>query len=232
MKTIGVLGGIGPQATMDFEARVHEAARRRMPPSFNSGYPPMIVHYHRRMPFVYGEDGRPTDPLTANPDLLRAARQVGAVSDFLVITSNAPHLVVGQIEQAAGREVLSMIDVTLDEIRRRGWKRIGVLGFGVPVVYTSRLGPLGIEFEVMDAPGRRRLDVAIGRLMEGREGETERQAAAEAVEELRGRGVEGIILGCTEIPLLLGTAAAAPDLANPLALLAEEAVRRSIETPA
>ena len=44
MKTIGVLGGLGPQATMDFEARVHRESQRRIPPRMNGGYPPMIVH--------------------------------------------------------------------------------------------------------------------------------------------------------------------------------------------
>ena len=44
MKTIGVLGGLGPQATVDFEVRVHREAQRWIPPRMNGGYPPMIVH--------------------------------------------------------------------------------------------------------------------------------------------------------------------------------------------
>ena len=49
MKTIGVLGGLGPQATMDFEARVHAVSRRLIPGRGNGGYPPMVVYYHRRV---------------------------------------------------------------------------------------------------------------------------------------------------------------------------------------
>jgi len=48
VKTIGVLGGMGPQATMDFERRVHEVSQRLLPRSVNTGYPPMVVFYHRR----------------------------------------------------------------------------------------------------------------------------------------------------------------------------------------
>src|SRR4029079_2149755 len=47
MKTIGILGGIGPQATMNFEAQVHSATKKHLPPLYNSGYPPMVVFYHR-----------------------------------------------------------------------------------------------------------------------------------------------------------------------------------------
>ena len=59
MKTIGVLGGLGPQATMDFEARVHAAAQRLIPQQANSGYPPMIVYYLRCAPMILGTDHRP-----------------------------------------------------------------------------------------------------------------------------------------------------------------------------
>jgi aspartate racemase len=51
----------------------------------------------------------------------------------------------------------------------------------------------------------------------------------EDVHTLRGKGVDGIVLGCTEIPLLMGEAANAPDLINPTALLAEAAVRYALQ---
>src|SRR6185295_7699984 len=50
MKRIGVLGGISPQATMDFEARVHRLCQRLVPQQWNMAYPPMVVWYHRRLP--------------------------------------------------------------------------------------------------------------------------------------------------------------------------------------
>ena len=71
------------------------------------------------------------------------------------------------------------------------------------------------------------LDQAILRYMAGRTSVEETAVALRAVEELRDRGVDGIILGCTEIPLLLGAAAEAVDLINPAQLLAETAVRNS-----
>jgi aspartate racemase len=50
MKTIGILGGVGPQATMNFEEHIHLASQQLIPPLFNSGYPPVIVFYHRYAP--------------------------------------------------------------------------------------------------------------------------------------------------------------------------------------
>ncbi len=228
MKTIGVIGGMGPQATMDFEQRVHRIAQRTIPPRMNTGYPPMVVFYHRRPPVLLEQDGVPRLPLTPDLGLLECARAIGAAADFLVIVANFPHLIQPQIEQASGREVLSMIDVTLDAVRARGWKRIGVVGLGLPTIYLDRLAPLGIAAETLAPEQIGPLDRAILALMEGRETDASRRAAHEAVAVLRGRRVDGIILGCTEITLLLGAAADAPDLMNPAQLLAEAAVARAI----
>jgi aspartate racemase len=141
--TIGVLGGLGPQATMDFEARVHRVAQRLLPSNFNGGYPPLVVYYCRHAPFLLTDQGTPQLPLQPDPRLLEAARRLGGLADFLVIPSNGAHLVQAEIEQAAGRKVLSMVEATLEEVRRRQWKRVGVLGLGDPVVYTRPLGGSG-----------------------------------------------------------------------------------------
>ncbi len=228
MKAIGVLGGLGPQATMDFEARVHHVAQELIPPAANGGYPPMVVNYYREAPFVANELEAQDAPLRADPRFLDAAAKIGELADFVVITSNFLHLFRAEIEQAAGCEVLSMIDATLAEVGRRRWRRVGVPGFGDPVVYTQPLAAMGLESETIGGELRTRLDGGILKLMEGREDADATLAAREAVAELRARHVDGIILACTEIPLLLGDLANAEDLINPLQILARAAVEHAL----
>jgi aspartate racemase len=228
MKTIGVLGGLGPQATMDFEARVHAVSQRLIPQAANSGYPPMVVYYHRYPPFVVDEHFKPVMPLQPEPHLVEMLCGLGKMVDFIAITANAPHMFQDLIEETTGRKVLSMIDATIEEVKRRGWHSLGVLGLGEPTVYKVELARLGMACETLpeEAGGLRdELDQAIVQLMAGQVGPEGREIALKAVETLRARGVDGIILGCTEIPLLLGDAAQAPDLLNPLQMLAELAVR-------
>lgn len=232
MKTIGVIGGLGPQATMAFEVMVHEVSQKLIPISFNSGYPPMVVYYHRYPPFIVDERGVPIPPRRPEPHLTAVLGKLGEMVDFIVITSNAPHAFKGLIEETSGRPVLSMIDTTVNEVQRQGLRRVGVLGLGVPAVYLEPLGKLGIACETLpvEAGGlTERLDSAIVSYMAGRTTAEDRALAGEAVATLRARGVEAIILGCTEIPLLLGDEAQAPDLINPLQLLAEAAVRFAME---
>jgi len=141
MKTIGVLGGLGPRATMDFEVRVHRESQRR---------------------------------------------------------------------------------------RRRSWQRVVVVGIGDPLIYTRRLDSLSVAHEVLEPARRELIDAAIFRVMEGREDDSDRRLVHDAVAWLRGRRVDGIILGCTELPLLLREHAEAADLLNPAQLLAVAAVQLAL----
>jgi aspartate racemase len=228
VETIGVLGGLGPQATMDFEARVHRVAQRLIAPSGNRGYPPLVVYYCRFVPHAAPEPG---SPLRAHPDLLSAAAELGRLADFIVVTSNFVHLFHSELEQAAGCELLSMVDLALNEVAERAWRKVGVLGYGDPLVYTHRLPAMNVRSETVDGPLRVRLDAAIDGVMEGRAGLDAHDVAREALDALRAREVDGIVLGCTEIALLLGdTDKSAPDLLDPLELLAEAAVERASRT--
>ena len=230
MKRIGVLGGMSAQATIDFEPRVYRWAQRLVPQRWNSGLPPMAVWYHQGPPFRVGDDGRPLVPREVDPDVLDAARWLGRVADFLVIPCNTAHLWLSEIQAAASVPVLSMIDVTLHAIAERGWARVGVLGFGGALpLYVEPLRHRGVPCETIDAAMQAPLDAAIIAVMEGRDGGAEAAAARAAVDALA-RTADAVVLGCTEIPLLLRDAA--PDqLINPAELLAEAAVRLAMEAP-
>jgi len=230
MKTIGVLGGIGSQATMEFEARVHRVSQRLIPPHINHGYPPMVVWYCRHAPVLITESGMPQLPIRPDPRLFEAARKLGELSDFLVIISNSIHVFQDEVEKASGRKIVSMIDAAIADVRRRGWKRVGVLGLGDPIVYTRPLTEMGIDSETLSGATRAALDAAIFRVMEGRENSESAQALRTAIAELRSRNVEGIILGCTELPPLFGPSIDDDQgVINPTQMLAEAAVRAAIE---
>jgi aspartate racemase len=231
MKTMGVLGGLGPQATVDFEARVHRVAQGLVPQRGNGGYPPMVVGYHRRPPFVTDEGGiKPALPLRPDPELLDLARWLGTRADFLVVPSNGAHAIQAEIERAAGRSVLSMVEATVAEVRRRGWAKVGLLTFGPFSVYAESLKRLGLEAVEAGVETRGKLNEVIVGVMEGRADVATAMTAWEAVAGLRAAGVDGIIPGCTEIPLLLGEEAAGQDdLVNPAQLLAEAAVNFALE---
>ncbi len=160
--------------------------------------------------------------------LLDAARKFAGWADFIVIPSNAPHFFQDRIEEVSGLKVLSMIDITLQEVQRRQIKKVGVIGMGEPRVYHMPLDRMSIPHVTITSELRDRLDKSILSVMAGTDGPQEEAIAQEALAVLRAQDADGIILGCTEIPLLLKEHAHAPNLINPLELLAEAAVRYAI----
>lgn len=232
MKAMGILGGLGPQATMDFERRLHRVAQHEIPQQGNTGYPPLAVVYVRCPPVVMDAEGQPLRPLQPAPQLLDAARTLGQIADFIVITSNGVHLLQPAIEAAAGKPVLSMIEATVAEVVRRRWRRVGVLAFMGPMVYVQPLERCGIEWVSVSAEMQARLDTVPSAVSAGLNEASTTAAVRDSIAALRAQGVDGVILGCTEFPLALsvGDELDSPDLLNPGALLAEAAVRHAIAT--
>jgi len=161
--------------------------------------------------------------------MLVAAKQLGSIADFLIIPSNGAHLFQKEIEKAADRKVLSMIDITMEEVKKRKWKKVGALGMMNAKVYTNRLKEAGIEFEIIDDALQGKLNKSIMKTMEGREDDEDRATVMQAITVLRSKKVDGIIPGCTELPLLLGENMNADDLLNPAQLLAEAAIKYSLK---
>ena len=228
MKTIGIIGGLGPQATVDLEMRIHKVAQQVLPQVQNGGYPPMIVEYYRHPPILLKENNLPVFPLQIDPRLLAVAKSLGAMADFLVMPTNGVHRFQKEIENASGRAMLSIIDATMDEVKKRKWKRVGVLGLMTMEIYTRKLTEMGIAFETINDELQKKIDKTIFRVMEGRDDENDRALMLEALDQLRSKNVDGIIPGCTEIPLLLGKEMDSDDLVNPAQLLAEAAVKYAI----
>jgi len=231
MKTIGVLAGLAaPQATLDFESAVHRISTKLIPSHFTTGYPPMIVIHFREVPFKM-EDGSFVFPVEPNPNLLATAKTLGEHCDFWVMVANAPHIFRESLKKASGKKFLSMIDVTVEEIRKRRLKKVGIIAIGLSLkdkLFQAPLDELGIQWEVIPEDLANSIDKSVFRVMEGEDPRRLKKPAIDAVKYLRGRNTDGIILGCTEVPLLLGNKAEGKDLINPSQLLAEAAVKFAI----
>jgi aspartate racemase len=175
-------------------------------------------------------DGSVPSVLAPHPLLLNAAKQLGALADFLVIPSNTPHLFLDAIEQAAGRPVLDMVELTVQEIERHSPGKVGILAIGHALdhrLFQERLDAAGIAWQTIDTALSRRLTAVILAFMEGRVSYRSRLVIKRAIEHLRSTGAERIILGCSELPLLLPRIIDAAVLVDPCRLLAEEAVARA-----
>jgi aspartate racemase len=231
MKTIGILGGLGPQATMDFEQKLHKVAQDLIPQHDNQGYPKIVTYFFRQPPMEVDSDGKALMPLVVNQELLMAAKELSGICDFLTIPSNTPHFFIQEIKKAFGKEVLDMAELAVQAVKERKLVKVGVLSIGLTLkekLYQNKLDELGIAWVTIPEEDSEKLDKYIFDYMEGKFTQDAQDFSVKLVEALTEQGAESIILGCSEIPLLLKNGPTISHLINPAQLLAEAAIKYAI----
>jgi len=213
VKTLGVLGGMGPAATLEFLARLQAAT----PAMRDQDHIRVLVDINPRIP------DRNTDSAAAGPVLgAMAAGLAGAGADVLAIACNTAHAYADIIRQASGLPLIDMIDLACEAARDAGARRVGVLGTPTAVaLYIARLTGLGLEPVVPDAAQQARFMELVYRIKAGDLGQAVRDGMAGLA---AGMDAQALIAGCTEVPLVLDPAALSIPLLDAGALLAERCV--------
>ena len=155
-----------------------------------------------------------------------------AGADFYVCPDNTAHIVLEQIAEDLPLPGLHIAKVVCHEIMSHGWKRVGLLGTKWTMtgpVYARALEQLGLERIVPDEATREQLNTAIfDELCQSIFNARTTQRFVNAVEDLKARGAECVILGCTEIPLIITAANSPLPVLDSTRLLARYAVTEAI----
>lgn len=165
--------------------------------------------------------------------LSQGVRQVAdAGARFYVCPDNTAHIVLEKIAGDLPIPGLHIADVVCREILSHHWNRVGLLGTKWTMtgpVYARVLNEQGLECLVPDEPLRERLNSAIfDELCQGIFDGSSTELFLEAIDDLRARGAECVILGCTEIPLIITAANSSLPILDSTRLLAEHAVREAL----
>jgi len=160
-------------------------------------------------------------------------RVADAGADFWVCPDNTAHLVLERIARDLPIPGLHIADVVCREIAEHGWKRAGLLGTKwtmTGTVYERALASRGIERSIPAEPMRERLNDAIfDELCNGIFREETTKLFQGAIEDLRAGGADCIILGCTEIPLIITSENSSLPVLDSTRLLARYAVREAVK---
>lgn len=228
MEVVGVLGGMGPLATLDFMRKVLDAT----PATRDQDHVPMIVSCVPQIPdrtaAFRGEGGSPLEAIVACGRRLESA---GA--DLIVMPCNTAHLWFDEVQAQLQRPMLHLVDAALREALALAGPqaRVGLLATDATIasgLYINRrladapqvqwLLPTAAEMLEQVMPGIEA--VKAGRLAQGQ------ALLAEAAHALRQRGAAALVLGCTEIPLVLDAEACGLPVVDATAALARLVVAR------
>ncbi|MGZ5433119.1 MAG: aspartate/glutamate racemase family protein [Thermoanaerobaculia bacterium] len=229
MKTIGLIGGMSWESTVTYYAMINAAIRARL----GGLHSAKILLYSVEFAEIerLQHEGRWDDAGALLADVARRLESAGA--DFLVICTNTMHLVAPRIEAAVKIPLLHIADPTAAEVQRRGIATVGLLGTRFTMekdFYRTRLERAGLRV-ITPAEGDRELvhRVIYDELCLGRIEEPSRDAYQEVIARLVAAGAEGIILGCTEIGLLVRPEDAPVPLFDTTALHAHAAAEMALE---
>jgi aspartate racemase len=224
-KTVGVLGGMGPEATVDFMAKVIALTDA----SCDQDHVRMLVDHNPHVPnrqdaILHGGE----DPGPVLADMAADLEASGA--DFLVIPCNTAYVFEDAILAATRIPLISIIGVSIAAAQERapGANRIGLLatdGCLKAGVFQAGLDAAGLKAELPTEDELREFMALIKTIKAGRQTDETALRMADLAEALVARGAGAVIAGCTEIPLVLDQDAVSVPLVSSTDALAEITVK-------
>jgi aspartate racemase len=203
MKKIGILGGMSPESTTLYYEHITRTYTSRFG---DYGYPEILIYSVNFQKFVdWQHHGQWAEAAREMAEALE--RLHGAGADFGLIATNTMHIVFDEVQRAVHMPLLSIIQATAEAILASGLQSVGLLG----TVFTMsepffRQGLERAEIKVLvpESGDQQKInDVIYQELCRGEIRPASRQVFLDIIAGLRARGAQGIVLGCTEIPLLV-----------------------------
>jgi aspartate racemase len=228
-KTIGILGGMSPESTVEYYRHI---TRRYTERFGDHGYPEIVIYSVSFQPYINWPEAGRWDQVAQG--LGTAAQRLEAAGvDLILIATNTMHIVFDQVQAQVDVPMLSLLDAVADAIEVQGLRTVGLLGTTFTMekpFYREALAERGITVLVPESEDREAVNrIIYEELVAGEIREASRAAYVAAVDRLAARGAEGVILGCTEIPLLISETDVDLPLFDTTAIHAEAALNEALE---
>ena len=203
LKTIGLIGGMSWESTVTYYKIINETVKEK------------LGGLHSAKCILYSVDFQEIEECQANGNWKKSGEILGeaannlekAGADFIVICTNTMHKVINQIKEKISIPILHIAEMTAEKILEKGLKNIALLGTKYTMeqdFYKSKLIKKGINVIIPDKNDIEIInEVIYDELCLGTINSDSKKKFLEIVDKLRNKGAEGIILGCTEIGLLI-----------------------------
>ncbi|MBZ5200162.1 aspartate/glutamate racemase family protein [Planomicrobium chinense] len=203
MKTIGMIGGMSWESSAEYYRLVNEEVKNR------------LGRLHSSKSILFSVDFEEIEQLQASGDWHQAGKLLGqaakslemAGADFIILCTNTMHKVIQDVEENISIPLVHIGDATAAAIKEKQIQKIGLLGTRYTMemdFYKSRLAAGGLEVLIPGEQERTEINrIIFEELCMGTVSETSRTFFLDVIQSMVAEGAEGIILGCTEIGLLV-----------------------------
>jgi aspartate racemase len=204
MKTLGMIGGIGPESTVVYYRSIIAAYREQRP---DGSYPSILINsidLTRMLGLIGANQFSEVGEYLAQE--VQKLAQAGA--DFGLIAANTPHIVFDEIQRQSPIPLISIVEIARKEAQRLGLKKVGLLGIRFTMqgrFYPDIFSRSGIELSVPALDEQDYIhDKYLNEMVPGVILLETRERLLQIVDRMRiEQGIEGLILGGTELPLIL-----------------------------
>ena len=203
MKTIGLIGGMSWESTVSYYQLINETIKEK------------LGGLHSAKILLYSVDFAEIERYQASGDWDKSAEVLSQIAqnleqagaDFIVICTNTMHKVAPQIQKIISIPILHIAQATADALLENGIKKVGLLGTKYTMTqdfYKEKLFEAGLDVVIPDQAGVEEVNrIIYDELCLGQIKESSKQAYLAIIDDLKNAGAEAVILGCTEIGLLV-----------------------------
>ena len=229
MKTIGILGGMSWESSAEYYRLINETVKHRLGPTHSAE---IVMYSVDFCPVAQLELEQRWEEL-ATVLIAGIMRLEKAGAEFVIMASNTVHKVAELVQPSIHVPLLHIADAAAEEIRKAGISRVGLLGTRFVMeqdFYRDHFRAQGIDVLVPDQPHRDYVhNVIYNELCAGKLISESRENLRTIILDLQRAGAEGVVLACTELPLLIHVEDTPVKLFDTLALHVHEAVAFALE---
>ncbi|WP_386688582.1 aspartate/glutamate racemase family protein [Lonepinella sp. MS14437] len=203
MKTLGIIGGMSPESTITYYQQINRLVNQKLGGNHSAPLLMVSVEFEQIVQCQKSGDWQKAGEILAQAG--QKLEQMGA--DAVLLATNTMHKVAPQIIEQINVPFLHILDATANAIKTKGLSKIAVLGTAFTMqdaFYCNGLAERNIEMLVPDAKNQQEIhriifeELCVGKILP-----TSKQFYLQTIAELAQQGAEGVILGCTEIGLLV-----------------------------
>jgi aspartate racemase len=225
MKTIGLIGGMSWVSSLEYYRLTNERVKEKLGGLHSARSLMFSVDFEEIEQMQH--QGKWEEMTRVMVDAAQRLEKAGA--DILLLCANTAHAMAGDVQKAIGIPLLHIADATAEKIRAAGMKRVGLLGTKFTMeeeFYKGRLTQkYGLDVLTPEEEEREIIhSVIYNELCLGDIRRESRDRFVEIIQDLSSRGAEGVVLACTEIPLLVRQEDVEAPLFNTTRIHAEAAV--------
>jgi aspartate racemase len=229
MKKIGIIGGMGPEATILFYKEIINIFQNKYNAKFDSDFPEIYI-CNLPIPDIVNEPSTINITKKMICDASVKLEKIGM--DFIAIPCNTINIIYDTYKNSVSIPILNIIEETGKKIKSRGYKKIALLASKTTYnsrLYEKYLNKYGLEVLIPDISEKEIINKIIFKILNGEKLRKDKEKIIEITNKLIKNGADCVVLGCTDLPILVKEKDLDITTFDTIKILAESTVKLTIE---